>query len=89
LIPDEHAEQNKSQLYVELLPRINARTIRLLDHPGAINQICMLERRTVRGGRDSIDHPPNTHDDLANAIAGLCGCTRRKYRYADHMDWVS
>jgi hypothetical protein len=85
----EHAEQNKSQLYVELLPRINARTIRLLDHPRAINQICMLERRTVRGGRDSIDHPPNMHDDLANAIAGLCGCTRRKYRYDSSMSWVS
>ena len=84
----EHAEQNKSQLYVELLPRINAKTIRLLDHPRAINQICMLERRTVRGGRDSIDHPPNTHDDLANAIAGLCGCTRRKYAYDCSLSWV-
>ena len=84
----EHAEQNKSQLYVELLPRINAKTIRLLDHPRAINQICMLERRTVRGGRDSIDHPPNTHDDLANAIAGLCGCTRRKYAYDSSLSWV-
>jgi hypothetical protein len=89
LIRYEHAEQNKSQLYVELLPRINARTIRLLDHPRAINQICMLERRTVRGGRDSIDHPPNMRDDLANAIAGLCGCTRRKYRYDSSMSWVS
>src|SRR5215472_10532240 len=85
----EHAEQNKSQLYVELLPRINAKTIRLLDHPHAINQICMLERRTARGGRDSIDHPPNTHDDLANAIAGLCGCTRRKYAYDCSLSWVS
>jgi terminase large subunit-like protein len=85
----ELAEQNKSQLYVELLPRINAKTIRLLDHPRAINQICMLERRTVRGGRDSIDHPSNTHDDLANAIAGLCGCTWRKYAYDCSMSWVS
>jgi hypothetical protein len=24
-----------------------------------------LERRTSRGGRDSIDHPPGGHDDLA------------------------
>jgi hypothetical protein len=49
------------QRWKPLLPSINARTIRLLDHPRAINQICMLERRTVRGGRDSIDRPPNTH----------------------------
>jgi hypothetical protein len=34
--------------------------------------IVSLERRTARGGRDSIDHPPNQHDDLANALAGLC-----------------
>src|SRR5262245_64495887 len=29
-----------------------------------------LERRTSRGGRDSIDHAPGGHDDLANAAAG-------------------
>ena len=29
-----------------------------------------LERRTARGGRDSIDHAPGGHDDLANAVAG-------------------
>src|SRR6478735_867284 len=29
-----------------------------------------LERRTARGGRDSIDHPPGGKDDLANAAAG-------------------
>jgi len=29
-----------------------------------------LERRTAQGGRDSIDHPPGAHDDLANAAAG-------------------
>jgi len=28
------------------------------------------ERRTTRGGRDSIDHLPGAHDDLANAVAG-------------------
>jgi hypothetical protein len=85
----EHGEQNKSQLYLEMLPRINARTIRLLDHPRSINQICNLERRTVRGGRDSIDHPPNTHDDCANAIAGLCGLAAApRYRYPANMDWV-
>jgi hypothetical protein len=85
----EHSGQNKSQLYVELLPRINAKTIRLLDHPRTINQICMLERRTMRGGRDTIDHPPGTNDDCANAIAGLCGLAGApRYRYDSSMDWV-
>ncbi len=33
-------------------------------------QLCGLERRTSRGGRDSIDHGPGGHDDLSNAVAG-------------------
>jgi hypothetical protein len=66
-----HSELPKSALYSNLLPHLNSKTIRLLDHPRSINQICSLERRTARGGRDSIDHPPQAHDDVANAIAGL------------------
>ena len=60
----------KSDLYVDLLPLINSRRIALLDHPKTINQLCSLERRTARGGRDSIDHPPGQHDDVANVVAG-------------------
>lgn len=60
----------KSQIYLELLPMINARRCGLLDHPRAINQLCSLERRTSRSGRDSVDHPVNSHDDLCNALAG-------------------
>ena len=33
-------------------------------------QFTSLERRISRGGRDSIDHPPGAHDDIANAVAG-------------------
>jgi hypothetical protein len=33
-------------------------------------QLTSLERRTARGGKDSIDHVPGAHDDLANAVAG-------------------
>ena len=36
-----------------------------------ISQFLSLERRTARGGRDSIDHPPGGKDDLANAVAGV------------------
>src|SRR5262249_8101078 len=55
----EHSSLSKSQLYGDLLPRINARTIRLLDNERTVNQACSLERRTTRGARDSIDHPAN------------------------------
>jgi len=42
----------------------------LLDVPRLASQLCGLERRTARGGKDSIDHGPGAHDDLANAAAG-------------------
>ena len=66
-----HSELPRSGLYLNLLPHLNSKTVKLLDHPRSINQIVSLERRTSRGGRDSIDHPPQGHDDIANAIAGL------------------
>jgi hypothetical protein len=57
-------------LYRELLPLINSGRCELLDHPKLISQLTGLERRTARGGRDSIDHAPGAHDDVANAVAG-------------------
>ena len=68
------SEKVKSDIYVELLPAINSRRVDLLDLPRLTTQLCSLERRTARGGRDSIDHPTgngqNCHDDVANAVAG-------------------
>lgn len=64
------ADMPKSDYYRELLPLINSGRVALLDNQKLINQIVNLERRVGRGGRDSIDHPPNGHDDLANAAAG-------------------
>ena len=64
------AERSKSDIYRDFLPILNSRRAELLDHAKLANQICQLERRTARGGRDSIDHPPGAHDDLANAAAG-------------------
>jgi hypothetical protein len=64
------SEKTKSDLYQGLLPLINSGRCELLDSPRLINQLCNLERRTARGGRDSIDHPPGHHDDLCNSAAG-------------------
>ena len=41
-----------------------------------------------RSGKDSIDHAPNGHDDLANAVAGAAAATRSKYRYDSSLEWV-
>jgi hypothetical protein len=60
----------KSDLYRDLLPLLNSGRVELLDHPRLVTQLCGLERRTARGGRDSVDHRPGGHDDVANAVAG-------------------
>jgi hypothetical protein len=64
------AAKPKSDLYRDLLPIINGARCELLDHPKLVSQLCGLERRTWRGGRDSIDHAPNQHDDVVNCVAG-------------------
>lgn len=64
------AESPKSDIYRDLLPLLNAGRVELLDHRRLTVQLLNLERRTARGGRDTIDHPPGGHDDLANAAAG-------------------
>jgi hypothetical protein len=64
------ADKNRSELYLALLPLINSRRVDLLDDARLIGQLANLERRTVRSGRDSIDHSPGAHDDVANAVAG-------------------
>lgn len=66
----EPSEKTKSQIYAELLPLLNSGRVELLDHTRMSSQLCSLERRTARGGRDSIDHAPGGHDDVANAAAG-------------------
>jgi len=67
----EPAELNRSELYLALLPLVNSGKVELLDNRRMISQFCALERRTHRSGKDSVDHPPNGHDDIANAVAGL------------------
>jgi hypothetical protein len=64
------SEKNKSDIYRDMLPVLNAGAVELLDIPRLATQLCNLERRTARGGRDSIDHAPGAHDDLANCVAG-------------------
>jgi hypothetical protein len=67
----EQSARPKSDLYGDLLPLLNAGRVELLDHPRLSAQLTGLERRTARSGRDSIDHAPGGHDDLANAVAGV------------------
>ena len=61
---------DRSALYLELLPLMNAGRVRLLDAPELLRELCGLERRRGVAGRDRIDHRPGQHDDRANAVAG-------------------
>ena len=68
----EPAEKPKSDLYRDLLPLLNSGRIVLPKSDRLVNQICGLERRTARSGKDSIDHGPQGHDDLSQ-----CDCWGR------------
>jgi hypothetical protein len=81
------SDLNRSGLYLNLLPVLNSKTVRLLDHPRSINQICALERSTRRGASDSIDHPRGQHDDRANAIAGLVHVLANARRHQGVQGW--
>jgi hypothetical protein len=71
----EPSAKSKSDAYAELLPLLNAGRVELLDHRKLLAQLIGLERRTARGGRDSIDHPRGAHDDLINSAAlALVAC---------------
>jgi hypothetical protein len=67
----EVAKQPKSDLYRDLLPLLNSGRITLPRHDRLVLQIVGLERRVTRAGKDSIDHGPHGHDDLANCVAGV------------------
>jgi hypothetical protein len=89
----ETSELTKSDLYLNLLPLINSTRIDLLDHPRLFNQLISLERRTARSGKDSIDHPPGAHDDVANSVAGaavLAAARRTPMRFSQEVkQWAA
>ena len=80
------ADRPKSDLYLDFLARLNSRGVVLLDIEELRSQLLNLDRKTGRGGRDSIDHAPGAHDDLVNSVAGVaeaCGITT-----AEKTDWI-
>jgi hypothetical protein len=76
------ADKTKSDLFRDLLPMLNSGSIVLPKSDRLINQLTGLERRTARSGKDSIDHGPGGHDDLANAVAGAADCIIAAERHA-------
>jgi hypothetical protein len=66
----QQADRPKSDIYRDSLPLLNSKQVELLDLPRLAAQLSSLERRTTRSGKDSIDHAPGGHDDIANAALG-------------------
>ena len=64
------SERTRSEIYLDALPSLMAGTAILLDDTRLVSQISTLERRTSRGGRDTIDHMRGASDDLCNAALG-------------------
>jgi hypothetical protein len=87
----EPSEKTKNQIYLGLLPLINSKAVRLLDHERMWMQLVSLERSTKARGQDRIDHPRHGHDDIANAVAGAlvfayCGSTySRAQSFKDNL----
>lgn len=87
----QQCDVNKSELYLALIPVTNSRAIELPDDKRLHTQLRRLERKRGRAGRDSVDHPPRLHDDLANVVAGLCyllnsnRSTRHEFNPALHI----
>jgi hypothetical protein len=54
----ERGEKHKSELYLSLIPVVNAKRIELPEDRKLIEELRRLERRRGRSGKDTIDHPP-------------------------------
>jgi hypothetical protein len=66
---------DKSEIYVQFQAIVAMKKVDLLDIDRLRIQFQSLERRVHSGGKDSIDHPPGLHDDLANSCAGVAVLT--------------
>jgi hypothetical protein len=85
----ECSEQPKSDLYRDLLPLLNSGRVVLPKSERLVAQLVGLERRTARSGRDSIDHGPGGHDDIANVIAGAASLAVDKGGYRHDYRWLN
>jgi hypothetical protein len=74
---------HKSQIYIECMPLFSAGLVRIPDHQTLVRELRLLERRTHRSGRDTVDHRRSGHDDFANAMAGAFHALAAQIGYLD------
>ncbi len=71
-------EKPKSELYLEALPRFAQSSLRIPNHAQLVRELRLLERRTHRSGKDSVDHCAGGSDDFANSVCGVMWCLRSR-----------
>lgn len=83
------SEKPKSDLFRDFLPLLNSGRVVLPKSDRLVSQLCNLERRVARSGKDQIGHGQNGHDDLANSVAGAAAVlAANAHGYDSSMKWV-
>jgi hypothetical protein len=89
----------RSELYLEGQVQFSRGLVSIPDDPQLIRELRLLERRTARSGRDSVDHGVGGSDDFANALFGAMyvavkAATRPQTKivppafYSKQMGWI-
>lgn len=60
----------RSELYLEGLPLFSRGLVSIPDNATLLRELRLLERRTARSGKDSVDHGVGGSDDHANSLFG-------------------
>lgn len=71
------SEHDRSQLYLTLLPQVQATAVEFPDDAALLRELRGLERKRGFAGRDRVDHRAGAHDDRANAVAGVVSMLAR------------
>ncbi len=79
----KYSELSASQIYEAFIPIVMNEKAILLDNSRLKMQLSNLERKTRAGGKDVIDHPSGSHDDMAVACAGALLSAQGEARPSD------
>jgi hypothetical protein len=82
----QRSERPKSALYLEAQSLFARGAISLPDHPVLLRELRLLERRTHRSGKDTVDHGYRGHDDHANAVLGCAA--HAMGGGPENLDWI-
>jgi hypothetical protein len=64
------SELNRSELYLEGLPLFARGLVSIPEQAQLLRELRLLERKTTRLGRDSVDHGRHGSDDYSNVVFG-------------------